>query len=144
MVEDKLPMCSLKQRQFSRSEKVSRIVLGAARVFASCPTASINSVPSSRLDRSMPDHERADQSALTSINKVITTTVTRPLDDRTYCARSAFTHLRLFLFMASLLSQPMCSRMSSYWHFRRSRTIWPRFERGTFRPPQFGDVGDRR
>ena len=30
-----------------------------------------------------------------SVNKVITTMVIRPLDDRTYCVRSAFTHLEV-------------------------------------------------
>ena len=30
------------------------------------------------------------------INKVITTMVIRPLDDRTYCVQSAFTHLGLW------------------------------------------------
>ena len=28
-------------------------------------------------------------------NKMVTTIMIRPLDDRTYCARSAFTHMRL-------------------------------------------------
>ena len=49
--------------------------------------------------------------AATVINEVITTMVIRPLDDRTYCARSAFTHLRLWwkavqVLTASLHSQP--------------------------------------
>ena len=45
-------------------------------------------------------------------NKVITTTVIRSVDDRTYCVRYAFTHLGLWrkllrLFTASLQSQKM-------------------------------------
>ena len=51
------------------------------------------------------------------INKVITTMVIRPLDDRTYCARSAFTHLG---FWPKLYD---CSRYhftASEWFFK-----WP-------------------
>ena len=46
------------------------------------------------------------------LNKVITTKVTRLLNDHTYCARSAFTHLGVLakavrLFMPSLYNQPI-------------------------------------
>ena len=53
-----------------------------------------------------------------SENKVIATTVIRPLDDHTYCARSAFTHFGVLvktvrLFIASLHNHPMCAQRCS-------------------------------
>ena len=52
-------------------------------------------------------------------DKVITTMVTRPLDDRTYCTRSGFTYLGLwrklydYSFIASLHNQSMRSQLCS-------------------------------
>ena len=52
-------------------------------------------------------------------SSVITTVAIRPFDDRTYCARSAFTHLELlrklhdWLFAAPLHNLPICSQMCS-------------------------------
>ena len=48
-------------------------------------------------------------------NNVITAMVIRPLDDHTYCARSAFNHLGALakavrLFIAKLRGQLMCSQ----------------------------------
>ena len=68
------------------------------------------------------------------INKVIITMPIRPLDDRAYCVRSAFTHLGLgqklndcsrhkFRAIKCFFSNMLC------WHFRRSPNFWLQFER---------------
>ena len=72
-------------------------------------------------------------------NKVITTRVIRPLDDRTYCVREAFTHLGRWrkLYDCSLhhFTARQCGQNVISWHFCRSSTIWSQFDRGDFSTP---------
>ena len=63
-------------------------------------------------------------------NKVITTMVIRPLDDRTYCVRSAFTHLWALakdlrrLFKARHKLARKCIITGALLNVRRSPTVW--------------------
>ena len=74
--------------------------------------------------------------------KVITTMVIGPLDDRTYCARSAFTHLGIWqkLYDCSLhhFSTSQCIPKSVRLTFWQSPTGWLKFERGLFYPRFYG------
>ena len=72
----------------------------------------------------------ATLSSLCKCDNVITTMAISLLDDRTYCARSAFTHLgalskaiRLFIAASQGVSNV------PYWHFRPSPTVLLQFER---------------
>ena len=70
----------------------------------------------------------------------MTTLVTRPLDNCTYCARSAFAHSRLpakarRLFIAPLGSQPMDTQMGSTDNFVDHQSIGQNLKRGTFWSP---------
>ena len=71
--------------------------------------------------------------------------VIRPLDDRTYRVRSAFT-IHSFgsigescIIVHSIISEPenVLSNVF-YLDFRRSRTVWLQFEKDTFRRPLCG------
>ena len=59
-----------------------------------------------------------------------------PLDDRTYCARSALTHL--YAFIASLHNQPMYPKMCAIDIFVNLPIGWLKFDWGTLRPPVWG------
>ena len=76
-------------------------------------------------------------------NKVITIMVIRPLDDRIYCARSAFTRFGLGEKVHSIASQ-QANIFSNvlHWHFGRYPTGRLKVERVTFRFPGLGLEGD--
>ena len=80
---------------------------------------------------------------LFKLNNVITTMVIMSLDDRTYCVRSAFTHLRFCrkLYDCSWHYFRARNYCVIYWHCCRPPTIWLPFEKETFRPPVWGVRG---
>ena len=72
--------------------------------------------------------------------------VTRPLDDRTYCARSEFTHLGAFaktvrLFTASLQSQKMCYDTKRYIDIFVELQPFDCNSKASLFDPQFGVFG---
>ena len=71
-------------------------------------------------------------------NKVIITMVIKPLDDPTYCTRSAFTQLGVWRKLIDCswhhFTLPMCCQMCSVWIFLHLQPFSCNLKRGLFDP----------